>query len=398
MKKKYSKNKGITLIALIITIIVLLILAVVAIRVVTGEGIIAHAKNARDNYNKAQIVENGVLQNYANYITGSIEGSNPSNPNEGDSNVDHITSDGVPIPKGFSQVEGTTKATGLVITDNNSNGASEFVWIPVENINNMVMCQTHGASVTLDTNTLKCPTCEENTKLAGKLYATSTGENFNEELTGQTYTAGSRLREPDNLSSDSDIAGWTNTLYQDTFTLMAKSVAKYKGFYVGRYEMSLNGSGNAQSKLGEGPASAAGDSANQWYGLYQKARTYTNEANSVQSEMIWGCQYDAMMKFILTTPDASHVTAKTNVSHDLSDIYQTGGTNYIGSITYNDKAANIYDLEGNVYEWTQEVYDTNCRVYRGGGYEVSDSPGVRYYNYPWSPYSGVGCRLALYIK
>lgn len=46
--------KGITLIALIITIVILLILAVVAINEVQGDGIIAHAKNATSDYEKAQ--------------------------------------------------------------------------------------------------------------------------------------------------------------------------------------------------------------------------------------------------------------------------------------------------------------------------------------------------------
>lgn len=50
-----KKNKGITLVALILTIIVLLILAVVAISAVTGNGIIAHAKNAKGDYMQAQL-------------------------------------------------------------------------------------------------------------------------------------------------------------------------------------------------------------------------------------------------------------------------------------------------------------------------------------------------------
>lgn len=76
--KKSKTQKGITLVALIITIIVLLILAVVAIRAVQGDGIIAHAKNARDSYNQAQIEENGTIQNYVDYITGQI-GPNSDN-------------------------------------------------------------------------------------------------------------------------------------------------------------------------------------------------------------------------------------------------------------------------------------------------------------------------------
>ncbi len=53
-QKLKSNNRGITLIALIITIIVLLILAVVAISAIKGDGIIAHAQNAKTQYSEAQ--------------------------------------------------------------------------------------------------------------------------------------------------------------------------------------------------------------------------------------------------------------------------------------------------------------------------------------------------------
>ena len=57
MKEKLKKEKGITLIALVITIIVLLILAIVTIRIITNENIIGHANNAVTAYNEAQINE-----------------------------------------------------------------------------------------------------------------------------------------------------------------------------------------------------------------------------------------------------------------------------------------------------------------------------------------------------
>lgn len=69
-------QKGITLVALIITIIVLLILAVVAISAVTGDGIINHAVNAQEAYNKASIDENTALYNYIDFL----EKNDPTNP------------------------------------------------------------------------------------------------------------------------------------------------------------------------------------------------------------------------------------------------------------------------------------------------------------------------------
>ena len=59
-----KKNKGITLIALIITIVVLLILAVVAINAITGDGIIAHARNAQKDYIDATKREEDLLKYY----------------------------------------------------------------------------------------------------------------------------------------------------------------------------------------------------------------------------------------------------------------------------------------------------------------------------------------------
>ena len=64
MKQKLKEYKGITLVALIITIIVLLILAVVAISAVSGNGILNHAQNAKEQYSAAQKNEKDMLLAY----------------------------------------------------------------------------------------------------------------------------------------------------------------------------------------------------------------------------------------------------------------------------------------------------------------------------------------------
>ena len=73
------RSNGITLIALIITIIVLLILAVVAIQAVREDGILAHAKNARDEYQKAQENEVTALKEYEDYIVEQLGAVNSEN-------------------------------------------------------------------------------------------------------------------------------------------------------------------------------------------------------------------------------------------------------------------------------------------------------------------------------
>ena len=85
-KKKFIKvirEKGITLVALVITIIVLLILAGITINSVIGsKGILNNAKKAANAYNKSATEENEVLDYYANEMEkASIgKGSSESTP------------------------------------------------------------------------------------------------------------------------------------------------------------------------------------------------------------------------------------------------------------------------------------------------------------------------------
>ena len=82
------KNKGITLVALIITIVILLILAVVAISAVTGNGITEHAKNARDLYGAKSEEENTLLQNYLEQLNKEInDGSSSDDDKEVDDKI-----------------------------------------------------------------------------------------------------------------------------------------------------------------------------------------------------------------------------------------------------------------------------------------------------------------------
>ena len=70
-----NKNKGITLIVLVITIIVLLILAGVSIAMLTGEnGILTQAQKAKEETEKAQKEEEDILSGYEDYINNVIDG------------------------------------------------------------------------------------------------------------------------------------------------------------------------------------------------------------------------------------------------------------------------------------------------------------------------------------
>ena len=75
------KNKGITLIALVITIIILLILAGVTIGQLAGNGLFDKVKLAKEESEEAQKEENATLDNYENKIGQYRDGTRNENEN-----------------------------------------------------------------------------------------------------------------------------------------------------------------------------------------------------------------------------------------------------------------------------------------------------------------------------
>ena len=455
MMRKRQEN-GITLIALVITIIVLLILAGVTIATLTGDnGILTKAQSAKTQNDKAnekeqidlavlaskinndanidkktlkrelekigEIIESGIPESdeysfplilvgktgtkyeidedakvsekidHSEVVVPTITatGNLANKPN-----IKEVRQGNIPIPQGYNYIKGD-KIGGAVITDAATGvekTGNEFVWVPVDTLSNMAV-PTSGT----DAN--------RNTNYRGVLY------NWNTDATGNTaydWSADSTsFREPANLSgsydSKSKNSSWTSTLYQEEYNKMIKSVSQYGGFYVGRYEMSLNSeTKNAESKYGATSANAKDTDTNQWYGLYNKAKTYApeNASQKVVSSMIWGSQYDAMMNWMKgnninvtsTTPtDLSIGTTSKNTTR------VTGGANN-GQTVSKDKLSNIYDLLGNSLEWTQEANNTSYRVIRGGYYNSSIAPSYRSYDCPTDTLSYDGSRFTLYIK
>ena len=316
-------------------------------------------------------------------------------------NIKEVREGNIPIPQGYNYIKGD-KIGGAVITDAATGvekTGNEFVWVPVDTLSNM-------AVVTSGTD------ANGNINYRGVLY------NWGADATGNTawnWSADSTsYREPANLSSSYDStsknSSWTSTLYQEEYNKMVKSVSEYGGFYIGRYEMSINAtSKNAESKYGATSANASDTDTNQWYGLYNRAKTYAPEKNSdntenasqkVVSSMIWGSQYDAMLKWMKGNKINVTSSSPTDLSIGTTSkntTRVTGGANN-GQTVSKDKLSNIYDLLGNSSEWTQEASNTFGRVYRGGSYRDSYAPSFRYYRSPASTGSDNGSRLTLYIK
>ena len=359
-----------------------------------NNGILTQAKFAKENTQTAKEQEEKGLDKINSYI----------NEKTIKDNYTDINGDKATIPEGFT-VDKTenTISKGLVV---HGPDESEFVWVPVPDINSMSQCsKTDGScNLQLDGNTLKCITHNNNEEIVGKIYSTTLYHDYIEDTPNVTYSADSGLREPAIWKNNE--VGLTFLEMKENYKNMATSVARYGGFYVGRYETSLSNatessagtSGMAQSKQGVIPTSSAGNSAtSSWYGLYSKQdKTYTGTNNSVESSMIWGSQYDRILNWVKegkNEEEKSKITT-TKLGNNLSwSLATTGNSKYS-----NDSINNIRDLGGNLSEWTQEGYHSFNRVSRGGSHRSAESPSYRIDNPAQETYSDYGSRLTLYIK
>ena len=365
MKKlRNSRQKGITLIALVVTIVVLIILATVSILAVFGDnGIIARAQTAKDTHQKGKADETNTLDDYASYIGNYLDtngggsgGSDTPKPVEPTivAKPDNWTSDdvtpidggdgtAVPLPNGFYYVGGDI-STGLVISDKqgdtmSASGTSmgnQFVWIPVSSEADLTrtLFDSNGQPTTgLSTSY---------TEPYAKGYSTESSE----------------------------------------YTTMRTQVLKYGGFYIGRFEAGINSTtlrtkvttnqtvvckkgvapynivpwGKDMNDINTAfaPSYINSDKVNTNGAVYLAKNMYAS-SSSVTSTLTYGCQWDAMCRYIgdsqRTTPSKLAIELTGSVSTDVSK--------------------NIYDLAGNCDEWTMEACNTSHRVVRGGYYDVA---------------------------
>ena len=326
------------------------------------------------------------------------------------------------IPAGFAVGVSSTIdeiSEGLVITDaidsNHKSIGNEFVWIPlIDGINGMAQCSeadgTTGCNLQLENDQIVCKTHSNNTNIVGKLYATSIGESFDANTPNIKYTEGSGLREPDTLSTydgnstyldiikgiltnnTADYADMSTfkTTMQEDYNTMIKSVEKYGGFYIARYEMSKSERNTAQSKANSVALDANTYNGNTWYGLYAYGKTY--KTSSVESSMIWGSQYDAMMRWMQSGENGIDVTIR-------NDEIKNTNSKLTGPVGDIDIIRNVYDLYGGKKEWTLEASNFKYRGCRGGHFAYSYSPSERgNYDSPDFPDTNNSSRFVLYIK
>jgi len=373
--QKVKTQKGITLIALIITIIVMLILVGVSVTVALNGGLFNTAQNAKEQTEVERDEELALSD-------GIIKMEKPSDWNENVSKVLVGTKTTIPLPKGYSILEDDI-SEGIVITD----GTNEFVWIPVAS--NATFANSY---------TTKNGDTEPET------IAADTNANLTTYYGADVYT----------MADDFD--------YSAHYTEIKTSIEKYDGFYVGRYETTIDASGNIGSKANTTVLTAnqkVNSKEYRWWGLYaaQRVANVKGNGNYVQTNMITGQQWDLMLSHIKS---ALNITELPSYDTMFDTISPSGNNNIYQHMAdpdgdgipeptevQGDSIYNICELSGNAAEWTTLANTTaddgtneGGRVQMGGHYHwpngASNRPGA------YSPADGstdhFGSRLTLYIK
>ena len=430
VRKNIMAERGITLLALIITIVIMIILAAVTINVTLGDGgIVQQAKTAAEKTQQAAQSEQEQIasleQELANLLAddNEITPPTPTLPEgwDGTKVTPVQSSDGktVPVPIGYTASSATGENSvneGFVIYEgtgavNNSNVSSaktsrnQFVWIPVDDIN-QIANQTSGTDGNGRQN------------YQGKLYDFSTSGATEKSNYGQGTTSD---REPDVVTGNSSGTGTSydgsstylsilglssssefKTQLQEEFNEMIESVDTYGGFYIGRYE-----TGNLVATKGTEPVVQKGNNNIgdvNWYYMYQNSKKIAANSN-VESTMIWGSMFDRALIWLTETGDKtySEITNSVtwgNYSNSTGAAATNSGSKQPTGTNEAWQANNIYDLAGNVWDWTIEASDTDYRVNRGGLYRNlgSDLPASNRSYRPSGTNSYSGSRSALYVK
>ena len=225
--------------------------------------------------------------------------------------------------------------TGYVIQDNTT--GSEFVWIAVGGTIN-------GTTINLE--------------------RTFYDRNLYTEEYAQTYTGmdlETMLNDWYGVSTVDEV--WENhTEVADYITEFQTSVIENGGFYIGRYEASYQ-DGKAVTKvstdISRNSSSATLTKGMLWNYISQTDAITESEKmyegnTEIKSKLVNSYAWDTALKFIEAVEGKNVDTDSSEWGNYNSSLANTGATS-------KAVACNIYDLAGNVDEWTTE----NVKVYEG---------------------------------
>ena len=401
MKKLKKQVKGITLIALVVTIIVLLILAGIALNLTIGQnGIFTRAQKSVNTWRNAETNEQlamGELEDWmdgylngnggnqgggtggGDYNTGTTveEARNQNKPFENDKTItDSCTpANSIRVPEGFkiAKDSATTVEDGIVIEDKDGN---QFVWIPART--------GTGATINLSTG--------ETAKIVYQRTA----------FTGEDIT----------------------TRYTETMPSYEEaSVNAWGGYYIGRFEAGDKESTEAKTMRASGASqentiTIKKDQAPYNYITFANLKSLAEGMDDVQeyatatTKLVSSYAWDTAISFIqiknsdygTNSPEGNYSNSDSFTYTDITEATQTKNNNSDILIPTGQTTAvsNIYDMGGNLYEYTTESYSYGYSAYavRGGGYGSSydSGPAGNRGSDGGSAYSGSGFRVTLYCS
>ena len=345
-----NKDKGITLIALVITIIILLILAGISISALTNQGLFKNAKAAQNATEKAEEEQGQRLNEYEDEINKYLNNNNEDeklglitdNINKELSKTDNTKlkdekGNKIVVPAGFKIINGaTTVDKGIVIEDvtETATKGSQFVWVPVGTITKAdgTITEIKLNRYTFDENGI--PTAQDD-KIIDTYF-----QELEESNKGNTVA-----------KSISDFK---------------TSALKNGGYYIGRYEArtatARNAAGNTLTQIIE----KGTENVYNYVTQLQAAQLSQNMYNSIKftSDLMNSYAWDTAIVFIQN--------CGTNSKYSRQNSLNTGAVSQIG--TNVDIQCNIYDMASNIMEWITETCINSERpcVVRGGHYYDSN--------------------------
>lgn len=380
-QQKEKFNQGITLVALVVTIVVLLILAGVSLNLVLGEnGIISKAREASTKTVQAQQNSEIEMNLLEQELANATKEPDPA--------------EGVKMPTGFYYVGGT-KTSGIVISDNVNDKdkyknkavvgtdllGNQYVWIP---------CTTDSTSSKLQYARTEWGVEED---------GDDNSRAIKDELT---------LTDASVTYSDADTANGINADVSKEIVAQIKaektSVAKYGGYYIGRYEVGKNGD-TAVVKYNQTPyASITWSTA---YGLAKKIITNSEATSYLCSSYAW----DTAVNFIQNNSTAKNYATSIEgfngnwnpqaVKDPSGNVIKPAGTSQQLNTGLTTQFCNIFDMGGNEAEFTTELNPGTSEtvVLRGGGYYGVVGPaGYRWDGNSGDAYVFYGFRATLFLK
>lgn len=379
-QQKEKFNQGITLVALVVTIVVLLILAGVSLNLVLGEnGIISKAREASTKTVQAQQNSEIEMNLLEQELANATKEPDPA--------------EGVKMPTGFYYVGGT-KTSGIVISDNVNDKdkyknkavvgtdllGNQYVWIP---------CTTDSTSSKLQYARTEWGVEED---------GDDNSRAIKDELT---------LTDASVTYSDADTANGINADVSKEIVAQIKaektSVAKYGGYYIGRYEVGKNGD-TAVVKYNQTPyASITWSTA---YGLAKKIITNSEATSYLCSSYAW----DTAVNFIQNNSTAKNYATSIEgfngnwnpqaVKDPSGNVIKPAGTSQQLNTGLTTQFCNIFDMGGNEAEFTTELNPgtSETDVLRGGSYYNNGPAGYRWDRSSGGAYIDYGFRATLFLK